>query len=189
MSYVLKPGEEKTDEDIKTLEKFVEKRNRVRKEEIFFAEFIPPNELLDRQLKPRLDLIIRDLAIGQILKENTIGFGLWKKLGANTQVPYSRRIEKLKELVYDFQKKGGYVIRYPIPIDKFYQIQEGAHRIALAKRYNILEMPIIRAAHLDIRVRRKLRGVYNIPVLKRLEFTTKEIKYIWSLKNEFYGIK
>ena len=152
MKSILRPKKEKTDGDIKKLEKLVSRRQK-----IFFGEFISPNELLNKQVAPRLDLIVRDLAVGQILGENTKGLKLWKKLGARTRMEYQYRLDKLHRLITSFKKCEGYLTQYPMSVDKNYQMRGGAHRMVLSKRYNILEIPIIGNVTLDYR-----KGVYNI---------------------------
>ncbi len=188
IEHVLKSGKEKTEEDVERLAKYVVNRAPKKKTQMFFGEFISPNELLGRQLKLRLDLVVRDLAIGQILGENTIGLELWKKLGARTRTDYHTRVLRLQELMTSFKKRGGYIARHPIPVNGDYQLRGGSHRMVLSKRYNILEIPIFGSHLHNFRTKYKSKGFYTIPVMRRIGFTTEEIKYLWSLKDEFYGI-
>jgi hypothetical protein len=182
MTSTLKPRKVKTIQDIKTLDSLVERRH---KRKIFFGEFIPPNKLLSLQPGLRLDLIVRDLAVGHLLGENNIGLGLYKKLGARTRVDYETRVLKLRHLMASFKKYGGYDVQYPVPVSGDYQILGGAHRIVLSKRYNILEIPIMGRAGRTVG---SGKGAFHIRVMKKLGYTTEEMEHILGLKDEYFGI-
>ncbi len=177
MTSALRPKKAKTIQDIRILESLVEQKKTL------FGKFISPNELLNMQILSRLDLIVRDLAIGHLLGENTVGLGLWKKLGARTRMDYQTRVIKLQHLMKSFKKYGGYLTKYPLPVNGNCQLLGGAHRFVLSKRYNILEVPIC-----GVVTDKRLKGNYTIPVMKKLGYTTEEMEYILGLKDEFYGI-
>jgi hypothetical protein len=185
MTSVLKPKKAKTIQDIKTLEKLVSSRHNKTKTKMFFGEFIPPNELLKLQPGLRLDLIVRDLAVGHLLGENNIGLDLYKRLGARTRVDYETRVLKLRHLMKSFKEYGGYDVQYPVPVSGDYQILGGAHRIVLSKRYNILEIPIMGRVG---RIVGSGRGAFHIRIMKKLGYTTEEMEYILGLKDEYFGI-
>jgi hypothetical protein len=182
---VLKSLQEKTMQDIHGTQSFVKRLSQRHREQSFELEWITPFGLLEKQNVKRYDIVVRDLAIGEMYGENDIGLYLWKKLGRRTRIPYNRRLVKLSHIIESFRKHDGFKVNGAIAVDEEYQQWGGSHRVALALRYNIIEIPILRRRGFHCRTKKRFRGVYDTRILRKCNYTEKEIEFIKALHYEY----
>jgi hypothetical protein len=146
------------------------------------VEVITPSNLVKIQEGPRLDLIIRHLAIEEMLGKNKIGLALWEKLGRFKGTTLEKRKIRLQHLIRGFKKHKGYDIAYPIEeVDKDYQLWGGSHRIVMSLRYNVKYIPIVRDTKYCIPQKKRDRIGYADWNLPKFGYTIEEIEYLKEL--------
>jgi len=146
------------------------------------VEVITPSNLVNIQEGPRLDLIIRHLAIEEMMGKNKIGLALWEKLGRFKGNPFENRKIRLQRLIEGFKEHGGYNIAYPIKeVDSLYQLWGGSHRIVMSLRYNVKYIPIVRDTEYRIPQKKRDRIGYSDWNLPKFGYTHEEIEYIKEL--------
>ncbi len=146
------------------------------------VEVITPSNLVKIQEGPRLDLIIRYLAIEEMMGKNKIGLALWEKLGRFKGTTFEKRKIRLQHLITGFKKHKGYHIAHPIEeVDKDYQLWGGSHRIVMSLRYNVEYIPIVRRTKYRIPQEKRDRIGYADWNLPKFGYTHEEIEYIKEL--------
>lgn len=149
---------------------------------------VAPRMLLWHQVGIRLDLGIRDYAIGEILGENDFGIGLWKKLGGRSSIPFDRRLARLTFLINSFEENG-YLETRPFKVDRYWQLRGHSHRLLLCLRHDVSNVKVLRCKNLLYSHNTSFySGCYNNYLLRRLEYTDEEINLAWRGTYELFRI-
>jgi len=106
---------------------------------------IPLGQLLSNQYKSekygRYDIIVRYMAIQEILGANSGGLKLYKKMQESRVGESEKYVDALKTLISSVSLNG-YDENSRITVDKSFNLHDGSHRLALASYFNVNEIPV-----------------------------------------------
>lgn len=105
---------------------------------------IPTETLLDFQYKQsgfnRMDIIVRYLAVESYYGLNDVGFDLYNKMQTKRGA-YPLAEQNFKALIESIANNG-FDNSFPIPVDSYGNVKDGAHRLTLAIYFNIKQVAV-----------------------------------------------